>query len=262
MTHILVTGGTGGLGRELVTQLKRSGHRVRVMSRRARLISDPQDIEWAQADIETGAGLKDAVRGVEAIIHAATSPFKREKQVDVTGTRKLVAAAREAKTPHFIHVSIVGIERIPLSYYQAKVAGEEAVREGGVPYTILRATQFHSLLDGFLQPIKNFPIAFIPTDFKYQLLDTGEAAARLCALANQAPSGLLPDMGGPEVLTLGDIAQAWFAAQGKRCKLFRLPAPGGFGNALRHGHNTCPDHRDGKITWQEWLERKYGQQQK
>ena len=259
MTHILVTGGTGGLGRELVSQLKQAGHRVRLMSRRARLVNDPQDVEWAQADIETGAGVDDAVRGVEVIIHAATSPFKREQQVDVDGTGRLAAAAREAKMPHFIHVSIVGIERIPFSYYRAKVAGEKAVREGGVPYTILRATQFHSLLDGFLQPIKKFPLAFIPTEYKYQLLDTGEAAARLCALVNQAPAGLLPDMGGPEVLTLGEIAQAWFAAQNKRCKLFRLPAFGGFGSALRQGYNTCPDHRDGKITWKEWLKRKYTQ---
>jgi len=257
MSHILVTGGAGGLGRELTPRLRRDGHTVRVMSHRPRPANLASDLEWVQADLATGAGLREAVSGAEAIIHAATSPIRRAQQVDVDGTRRLLDAARVAGVPHFIHVSIVGIERIPYPYYRVKVAGEAVVREGGVPYTILRATQFHTLLDTFLSPLRNWPLAFTLTDFKFQPIETGEVADRLCALVGQPPAGLLPDMGGPEVLTLGEMASDWFAAQGKRYKLIRLPLPGPIAGGFRNGYNTCPDHRDGKITWAEWVKRKY-----
>ena len=257
MSRILVTGGAGGLGRELTPRLQKSGHPVRIMSHRSQPDNLSSNLEWAQADLETGAGLGSAVSGVETIIHAATSPAKHTKQVDVNGAHRLLEAARQAGVSHFIHVSIVGIERIPFPYYEAKVAGEAVVRGGGISYTILRATQFHSLLDGFFQPFRNLPISFAFTDFKYQPIDTGEVADRLCQLVDEKPSGLLPDMGGPEVLTAGEMLPVWFAAQGRHCKLIRFPLLGGFAHSFRNGYNTCPDHRDGKITWAEWLQRKY-----
>jgi uncharacterized protein YbjT (DUF2867 family) len=257
MTRILVTGGNGGLGRELVPRLQNSGYTVRVMSRSARPEGAPPGVEWAQADLETGADLAQAVAGVETIVHAATSPFRRPWPVDVTGTRRLLEAARASGVGHVVHVSIVGIDRIPFAYYQAKVAGEAVVREAGIPFTILRATQFHSLVDRFLEPLRGWPIAFTFTDFKFQPIDTGEVAGRLRDLVAQPPAGLLPDMGGPEVLSLGQMARVWFAAQGKRTWLIGLPLPGAVGHAFRSGYNTCPDHRDGTVTWAEWVTRRY-----
>jgi uncharacterized protein YbjT (DUF2867 family) len=258
MTRLLVTGGNGGLGRAVVARLPKAGYGVRVMSRQPRPAHIPLEVEWALADLETGAGLREAVTDVDVIIHAATNPFKHTQQIDVEGTRSLIQAALIANVQHFIHVSIVGIERIPHPYYLAKVAGEGVVRGGGLPYTILRATQFHSLIVGmFLARYQNLPLGLLPIDFKYQTIDTGEVADRLVQLAAQPPAGLLPDMGGPQVLTLGEMAGAWFAAQGKHCKLFRLPIPGAMGQAFQAGYNTCPDHRDGKITWAEWVRGKY-----
>jgi uncharacterized protein YbjT (DUF2867 family) len=276
MTRILVTGGNGGLGRALVARLQKSGHTVRVMSRspqpaganmtfapgRAGTMEDrpagaPPGVEWAQADLEAGSGLGPAVSDVAVIVHAATSPLRRAWQVDVAGTRRLLEAARAASVAHVVHVSIVGIDRIPFAYYQAKVAGEAVVREAGIPYTILRATQFHSLIDGMLKPLRGWPIALTFTDFKFQPIDTGEVADRLCETVTRPPSGLLPDMGGPEVLSLGEMARIWFAAQGKRARLIGLPLPGAVGHAFRNGYNTCPDHRDGTVTWAEWVQRKY-----
>ncbi len=264
MTRILVTGGTGDLGSQLVPRLMAAGFTVRVMSRRPRPAKVPANMEWAQADLETVTGLKEVVSGVEAVIHAATSSAKSSRQVrthevDVGGTRSLLETACAANVPHFIYVSIVGIEQIPFPYYREKVAAEAVVRGGGVPYTILRATQFHSLIPGmFLKPIQNLPFAFLPTDFKFQTIETGEVADQLTQIAAQPPAGLLPDTGGPQVLTLGEMAETWFAAQGKRCKLFRLPVPGAVGHSFRQGYNTCPNHRDGKFTWEQWLKTKYG----
>src|SRR3990172_6438701 len=151
MTNILVTGGSGGLGSELVPRLAAAGHTVRVLSRRPRPPST--NTEWAQGDLATGEGLAEAVSGVDAVIHAATSPFRRTRQTDVEGTRRLLDAAGAAGEPHFFYISIVGIDRIPLPYYKAKLAAEKLVEESAIPYTILRATQFHSLIDRFLRPL-------------------------------------------------------------------------------------------------------------
>jgi uncharacterized protein YbjT (DUF2867 family) len=178
--------------------------------------------------------------------------------MDVMGTRRLLAAAKATGVKHFLYISIAGIDRIPFPYYRAKVAAEAEVEQGGVPYTILRATQFHSLIDGWLlQPLKKFPAAFIPTDFKFQPVDTGEVAEALCALAQGAPVGRAPDMGGPEVLTLGEMARPWLAAQRKRGWPLWLPVPGAVGHAFRNGYNTCPANRQGKITWAQWVAQKY-----
>jgi uncharacterized protein YbjT (DUF2867 family) len=199
---------------------------------------------------------------VNIIVNSASSSGKgggpvHTQQVDVEGTRNMLQLAQAAGVSHVIHVSIVGIERIEMDYYKGKVGGEAVVRNSGIPYTILRATQFHTLLDGRLQALKNWVIAPVPTDYKFQPIETGEVAERLAELVGQPPAGLLPDMGGPEVLTFGEMTRAWFAAQGKRPLIIPMPTWGGMADGFRNGYNTCPDHRDGKITWREWLKEKY-----
>jgi uncharacterized protein YbjT (DUF2867 family) len=256
MTRVLVTGGTGVLGRDVVQKLASDNYIVRVMSRRAAASATAQ-AEWAQADLETGAGLREALEGVDVVVHAATSPFNRTTQVDVEGTKRLVDQARSAGVAHFVHVSIVGIERIPYPYYRYKVAGEAIVRESGVPWSILRATQFHTLLDGFLRQANRLPLFMLPTDLKFQPIDAGEVAARLRECVAAGPGGRVADIGGPEVLAFGDMARAWIAARGRRRRIFHLPLPGKFAAALRQERNTCPDRRYGRITWAEWLQKTY-----
>lgn len=73
------------------------------------------------------------------------------------------------------------------------------------------------------------------------------------------PSGRLPDMGGPEVRTLGGLARPWLAARGRRRPVLHLPLPGKTAAAFRRGYSTCPEHKDGTITWEEWLQETYGQ---
>jgi len=236
------------------------------MSRRpAGVLREPRrrdewpETEWAQADVESGPGLAEAVAGVDVILNAVTSPFKRTRQVDVDGARRLVERAKEAGVRHFLHVSIVGVERIPFPYYQHKVAGEKVVMEGGVPWSILRATQFHSLLDGLLLSFTRFPVALLDTHLKFQPIDAGETAAHLVACVERGPAGRLPDIGGPEVLRLGDMLKVWLKARDLKRLVLHLPLPGGFAHALRNGYNTCADRKFGKITWAEWVNTQHRQ---
>jgi uncharacterized protein YbjT (DUF2867 family) len=255
MTRILVTGGAGGLGREVVSRLLPTGHQVRVMSRSSRPGQTPAHLEWAQADVTSGDGVADAVADVDVIINAMSNPANPQA-VDVDGTTALLAAARRAGVAHVIHVSIIGIERIPTPYYRAKVAAEEAVIASGVPYTIWRAAQFHTLLDNALKPLliaETAPILNNPPDAQYQLIDTGEAAEALVLHVDASPAGRLPDVGGPEVLTLEVIIQQWLHAQ-------RITRAVSFGEAdpiiaeaVRRGARVAPSNPYGKITWRDYL---------
>ena len=114
MARVLVTGGTGVLGREIVPRLAGAKHTVRVMSRRSGESNALGDVEWAQGDIMTGRGLADAVREVDIIVHCASSPFKKTAETDVEGTRKLLEAANKAGVANFYYISIVGIDRSSL----------------------------------------------------------------------------------------------------------------------------------------------------
>lgn len=261
MTTVLVTGGTGDLGSKLVRRFVRRGDTVRVLSRKPKPAE--ATTEWAQGDMETGAGLAEAVAGVDLVVHCASGAALKPK-ADPLGTTKLLDACRAAGTPHFFYISIVGIERIPLGYYKAKLECEKIIEASGVPWSNLRATQFHSLLDGFLRngmlpALGKVPfVRLIPKAFKFQTIETGEVADRMVEYAQQGPSGRLPDLGGPEIMTLSDMAKAWKAATGDAKPLVNLPMVGGLAAGFKARHNCAPEHAEGKMTWGEWLEGKYG----
>jgi uncharacterized protein YbjT (DUF2867 family) len=260
MTHILVTGGAGTLGRQLVAALVQGGFTVRIMSRRSQPAVLTAHTEWATADLETGQGIAEAVQGVEVIVHLASQPARHTEAVDVRGTQRLLAEAHTARVRHFIYVSIVGIDRIPYGYYQHKLAAEGLVKAAGLPWSILRATQFHDFFDTILQAAARLPLILpLPTNWQAQLVDSGEVAEQLAAIVRSGPGGQLPDMGGPEVKTMGEYARAWLNIRGLKRLVIPLPLGGALAKGFREAANTCPqpEHRLGKITWAAWVNRKY-----
>jgi uncharacterized protein YbjT (DUF2867 family) len=259
MTAVLVTGGTGDLGSALVDRLVKADHAVRIMSRRAGPASGGLMTEWAQASLETGEGLAAAVDGIECVAHCASSPFRKTKEADVDGTRRLLEASKAAGVSHFLYISIVGIDKVPNPYYKHKLAVEKVIADAGVPYTILRATQFHALLDRFFgDGFLRFRVGVVPGSFKFQTIDTGEVADRMLELVESGPGGRVADIGGPEVLNAGKMAKAWTAATGRRRLVLPFPLFGKMASAFRRGLNCCPNNTYGKITWTEWLADKYG----
>src|SRR3990170_4557130 len=256
MPRVLITGGTGVLGRELVPRLAAAGYSVRVVSRRA-APAEGAPTEWAQAQIETGEGLAEAVACVDVIVHCASSPFRRTREVDVEGTRRLLEVAKAAGVSHFLYISIVGIDRIPLPYYKAKLAAERLIEESAVPYSIQRAPQFHTLVDEVMRNLLRLPIGFYPAGFKFQPIDPGEVAERIVQQVEAGPGGRLPDIAGPEVRSAGELARAWLKARGRRRLLLPLPLFGKVAGGFRAGYNCAPDSKYGRITWAEWLSRRH-----
>src|SRR3970040_2266435 len=172
--------------------------------------------EWAQAQIETGEGLAEAVAGVAVIVHAASSPFRRTREVDVEGTRRLLEVAKGAGIAHFLYISIVGIDRIALPYYKHKLAAERLIEESEVPYSILRAPQFFTLMDDILRNLLRFPVGVYPAGFRFQPIDPGEVAERIVQQVEAGPGGRLLEIAGPEVLSAGELARVWLKARGRR----------------------------------------------
>jgi uncharacterized protein YbjT (DUF2867 family) len=250
--RVLVTGGTGVLGRQVVEAAEAVGHTVRVGSRGTRRAGIPDGREWAVMELASGAGIDEAVAGVDAVIHAASDP--KRSQADVDGTRALVEACRLRGVAHLVYVSIVGIDRIPIRYYRHKLATEEIVSAGGVPFSILRATQFHPFIDQLLGAAARVPLVMpLPAGFQVQSVDVGEVAHRLLRCVEAGPGGRLPDFGGPEAMSLRDAAREWRAARGVTKPLLSLPLPGRAAAALRAGANTVPVGEHGTLRWRDWL---------
>jgi uncharacterized protein YbjT (DUF2867 family) len=253
---VLVTGGAGSLGKILALTVVREGHAVRIMSQRPRSSTDLTDVEWAQADLASGEGVREAVEGMETVFHLA-SDFNNPEAVDVIGTRRLIEASRDSGISHLVYISIVGIDDIPTNYYKRKREAERIIESSGLPHSIQRATQFHSFVGNLLSKAARVPFVVpLPANFKFQSVDESDVAARLARCLADVPRGRLVDFGGPEVLTLDEMAEAWMEVNSIRKQLIRISLPGAAAKALRAGKNTTPEGLRGMLRWREWLERR------
>ena len=247
MSEVLVTGGTGVLGKRVVERLSSAGLEARVLSRSGR----PGTLS---GDLSTGEGLDLAVRGVETIIHCASSPFRKPRQTDVEGTKRLLEAATTAGVSHLAYISIVGIDRAPsYPYYRVKLDTERVIEGSPIPYTILRATQFYDLVLMAVRFLERMPVMIVPNGFPGQPIDAGEVAGRLVELVLSDPAGRVADIGGPEVRTVVDIVRGYLEVTGQRKRTLVIRLPGKTARALREGALTCPNNRYGEIRWEEFL---------
>ena len=246
MTAILVTGSTGTLGRALVPRLTGAGHEVRAFSRQPRPSSTPPGA-WATGDLRANAGLDEALAGIEVIVHCASA-----QRGDQAAAQNLIAAARRAGTPHLVYISIVGVDRVPVGYYRAKLAVERLIEDSGLPWTILRATQFHELILRGCEVLARLPVLLVPAA-SFQPVSAGEVADRLACLAGQPPAGRVPDMGGPQVRSSRDLAHSYLRASGRHRRVLPVWLPGRAFAGLRRGGLLAPGHATGTVTFDEFL---------
>jgi uncharacterized protein YbjT (DUF2867 family) len=252
---ILVTGGTGTLGRLVVAGLRDAGRDVRVLSRHPH--QHTQGIEHVTGDLATGEGVAAAVAGTEVIVHCAGSA-----KGDGDKARHLAKAASRAGVRHLVNISVVGADRVPLAsavdramfgYFGAKLAAERAVADADVPWTTLRATQFHDLIYLVVRQLARLPVVPVPAGIRFQPIDAAEVAARLVELALGAPSGLVPDLAGPRAYDLAELAGGYLRAVGRRRLFLPVRVPGQAAKALRSGANLSPGRAVGTKTWEEFL---------
>ncbi|TMR21029.1 NAD-dependent epimerase/dehydratase family protein [Nonomuraea turkmeniaca] len=252
---ILVTGGTGTLGRLLAPMLQEAGCAVRVLSRGGH--GPEKGIEYVTGDVSTGEGLQAAVDGVETIVHCAGSA-----KGDEVKARNLVEAAARAGAPHVVYISVVGVDRVPVvsavdramfGYFAAKREAEQIIAESGLPWTTLRATQFHDWIWLTLGLMAKLPVLMTWGGVRFQPVDTGEVAARLAELALDKPAGLVPDIAGPRVYRMEELARDYLKAAGKRRLILPVRSPGKAASAFRAGANLAPEHAVGHRTWEDFL---------
>jgi uncharacterized protein YbjT (DUF2867 family) len=258
--RILVTGGTGHLGRDLVGRLLGQGRRVRVL---ARLPGDDPNVEWARGDLSTGAGLREALAGVTTVVNAATfSPiaqrgglrltdfFTTPAAVDVDGTARLLEECRRAKVGHLLHVSIVGLSKeASLPYNKVKLQGETMVRESDLPWSVVRAGPFHYLLALLLASMRWMPWWLLP-DGVMDVVDTADVAAYLVECIDDGRRGLRDEIGGPTPQALPALARQYLQARRLHRRVIALDvAPR---TAARMGLVEAHGRR-GTIGWPEWL---------
>jgi uncharacterized protein YbjT (DUF2867 family) len=246
MTTILVTGGTGTLGRLVTERLRADGHDVRVLSRHAQ----PYAVDLRAG----GEALDAAVAGVDTIVHCATTP----RGGDERAAAHLIAAARRAGVGHLVYISIVGVDRVPFGYYRSKLAVERLIEESGLGWTVLRATQFHDLPLMLFEVQAKSPVILLPAGVPDQPIEVAEVAARLAELAAGAPAGRVEDMGGPEVRSLESLARAYLKATGRKRAVVNVPLAGKAYRAFRAGGHLTPEHAVGKGTFEEHLARRRG----
>jgi uncharacterized protein YbjT (DUF2867 family) len=226
---VLVTGGTGRLGRRLVQPLQEAGHTVKLMSRRG---AGPGGI---RGDLATGRDLDTALAGAEVVVHAATDPQGDPWQVDVAGTRRLVQAVDRDRLRHLVYVSCVGVDRIPYGYYRAKFAAEQVLLASGLPVTLLRVTPFHEVVDVLLDTARRGPVLPVPMGWRVRPVDVGDVAAHIADVVGRPPANGVVEFGGPEEVSAADLARAWAAARAPGAHVVATPVPGKLGAAFREG---------------------------
>jgi uncharacterized protein YbjT (DUF2867 family) len=238
--RVLVVGGTGTLGRVVVDRLLASGADVRILSR-GRRRERHRDVEYVRGDLRTGAGLDAAVSGVDTIVQCAEH------------VHHLVAAAKQADSPHLVYTSIVGIDRVPFGLYRRKLADEQLIAGSGLPWTVLRATQFHDLIAVLLRMLAKPPVLAVPAGVRFQPVDVREVGDRLARLALGEPAGRAPDFGGPQVRAVTDLARSYLTMVGKRRPILPDWLPGQVFRAYRAGGHLTPEHACGTVTFEQYL---------
>lgn len=238
--RILITGGTGTLGRAVVPKLAGAGHVVRVLTR------NPSTEGHVRGNLKSETGISEAVADTDAIVHLASAAHKpNTRRVDVDGTRRLLEAAEQAGTGHLLYVSIVGADRLPTRYMRFKHDAERAVMAGGVGWSILRATPFPEFTDRVLRAASRLGLIIVPARTPWQTADTGEVADRITAMIDQGPSRAIEDFDGPEIRPFEEFARTWLRARRMRRPILRAVAARQClaGPARRAAHHPDLPHR-------------------
>lgn len=241
--RIAIAGGTGTVGRHCAEVLIGSGHEVVVLSRSEGI------------DIFNGQGLGAALEGADAVIdvtNITTLSTKTSREFFTRGTSNLLQAELHANVKHHVVLSIVGIDSINASYYAGKLAQEQLVEKGQVPFTIARAAQFHEFAGQLLAGARG-PVALLPKAL-IRPVAASEVAKRLVAIATEAPMGRATDFVGPRDENLAALGRRWLAHHNDKRRVLEVRLPGRYGAGLALGSLRGTRDADmASLNFSDWL---------
>jgi uncharacterized protein YbjT (DUF2867 family) len=242
--RLVVAGATGVVGRHVVAAARAAGHAVVPLSRAT------------GQDVTTGAGLAAAMAGADAVIDVTsvvTTGTRTAVHFFRRATANLLECGAAAGVGHHVALSIVGIDPMTRGYYAGKVAQERLVTAGPVPWSLLRATQFHEFTAQLADRAGVGPVVVVPA-MRTATVAAAEVAAALVAVAAAGPRGRVPDLGGPEEAELADLVRRYLDAAGLRRRVVRLALPGQDWRLARGGALVPADGADrGRQTFGQWL---------
>ena len=243
---IVVMGGTGLIGSKTVAILRQGGHEVVAASPKSGVNSI------------TGEGLKEALAGAQVVIDLANSPSFEDKAVlefFETSGRNLLAAEAAANVRHHVALSIVAIDRTDNGYFRAKVAQEKLIKTSGIPYTIVRATQFLEFVRGIADSGADGNMVRLPP-ILFQPIGSDDVAAMVADVALAAPRNGIVEIAGPERAPLNEIIARYLKAVGDPREVVSDPEARYWGGRVDE-HSLVPlgEARLGRIGLDEWLRR-------
>lgn len=240
---IAVAGGTGVLGRHIVTTAEGRGHETVVLTR------------GSGVDLYAGTGLDRHLEGVDVVIDATSVRAMTAKaSIDFfrTVTQHLVTAGRRLGVRHHVAVSIIGAREAPFSYYAGKRAQEDLVLDQPNG-TVVRAAQFHEFAGQMMARARLGPVCIVPT-MRSQPVAAREVAGLLLDVAEGEPQGEGPEIAGPEEARVAQLARQVIFRDGSHARVLEVALPGAFGRAMRDGTLVArPDTTLGRVGFDEWL---------
>jgi uncharacterized protein YbjT (DUF2867 family) len=248
---IVVIGGSGLIGTNLVNRLRQKGHDVMPASPKSGV------------NTITGAGLAEALTGAQVVVDVANSPSFEDRAVlefFETSGRNLLAAEAAAGVGHHVALSVVGTDRLPDSgYLRAKLAQERLIKAAGIPYTILRATQFFEFVNSIIQAGADGDVVRL-SPAHLQPIASDDVAAALADLVVGPPVNGVVEVAGPERIPLDKLARNVFAATADKRKVIADVHARYFGTELDDRSLTPGDNpRIGRTRFDDWLSRSSAQ---
>jgi uncharacterized protein YbjT (DUF2867 family) len=243
---IVVVGGTGLIGSKTVAILREGNHEV--------LAASPRN----GFDTITGAGLREAMAGANVVVDLANSPSFEDKAVlefFETSGRNLLAAEAAAGVGHHVALSIVGVDRTDNGYFRAKLAQETSITASGIPYTIVRATQFLEFLGAIADSSAGGNVVRLPACL-FQPIAADDVAAVVADVAVAPPRNGIVEIAGPERAPFHEIIARYLKAVADPREVVRDPTAGYWGGQVEE-HSLVPlgEARLGRIGLDAWLRR-------